>query len=160
MSSTRLEIRPYILLLAIVLALVALTPAAEAAPDDNQYVGSWVTDDLPIGTELRLQIGNTGRFHTWDEEVLGGACQFGLVTHQGQGEFVGSSFVVSPPFKRLCHPADGSDAFALPQVPDGLTITYDHHAATDTLELTIRLGGDILEEGTCYDRRGTDACIP
>ena len=127
-------------------------------PAANPYVGSWVTDDLPIGTDLRLQIGNTGRFHTWDEEVLGGLCQFGLVTHQGQGEFVGTSFVVTAPFKRLCHPADGSDAFALPQVPDGFTITYDHDAAADTLELTVSLNGNVLEEGTCYRRQSTYAC--
>jgi hypothetical protein len=64
------------------------------------------------------------------------------------------------PVKRLCHPADGSDAFALPQVPDGLTITYDHDAAKDTLELTVSLDGNVLEEGTCYARRGANGCNP
>ena len=148
------------LVLAALVATVAMAYPVEAAPSNNPYVGSWVADDLPVGTELRLQIGNSGQFHTWDEEVLGGLCQFGLVTHQGQGEFIGTSFVVSAPFKRLCHPADGSDAFELPQLPDLLTITYEHNAATDTLELTITLGGNVLEEGTCYQRRGTDACAP
>ena len=33
-------------------------------------------------------------------------------------------------------------------------------AATDTLELTVALDGNVLEEGTCYQRRGTDACAP
>ena len=148
------------LIVVAMLAMVAVALPVDAAPEDNPYVGSWVADDLPVGTELRLQIGNTGQFHTWDEEVIGGLCQFGLVTHQGRGEFVGTSFVVSAPFKRLCHPADGSDAFELPQLPDPLTITYDHDAATDTLELTVAINGDILEEGTCYERRGTDACGP
>ena len=84
----------------MVVAFLAVDVPVNAVPDDNPYVGSWVNDDLPIGTELRLQIGNTGRFHTWDEEVLGGICMGGLVTAQGRGEFVGTSFVVSPPFKR------------------------------------------------------------
>ena len=163
MSLTHRVLRARLLILLVLAAMVATIAMAypvNAAPTDNPYVGSWVADDLPVGTELRLQIGNTGQFHTWDEEVLGGLCQFGLVTHLGQGEFVGTSFVVSAPFKRLCHPADGSDAFELPQLPDLLTITYDHNAATDTLELTITLNGDVLEEGTCYERRGTDACAP
>ena len=111
-APNRPRLRVLMVLLAVVMVMALPSPVG-AAPDDNPYVGSWVTDDLPIGTELRLQIGNTGRFHTWDEAVLGGPCRLGLVTHQGQGEFVGSSFVVTAPFKRLCHPADGSDAFEL-----------------------------------------------
>ena len=158
MSLPRGRFRPLLPVLALVVAFLAVAVPVNAVPADNPYVGSWVNDDLPIGTELRLQIGNTGRFHTWDEEVLGGICMGGLVTAQGRGEFVGTSFVVSPPFKRLCHPADGTGAFRLPDLPAGLTIRYDHDVATDTLELTIKVGDNVLEEGSCYYRRGTDAC--
>jgi hypothetical protein len=146
-----------LVLLALTVLLAAASPVS-AAPNDNPYVGSWVADDLPIGTELRVQISNSGRFHTWDEQVTSGICVGGLVTHQGRGEFTEGSFVVKAPFKRLCHPADGSDAFNLPQLPELLTITYAYDPPSDTLVLTVALDGNVLEEGTCYERRGSDAC--
>jgi hypothetical protein len=158
MSVIRIQLRVYALVLASVLLLAVAAVPAQGAPPDNPFVGSWVTDDLPVGTELRLQISNTGRFHTWDEIVLSGACAGGLVTSSGSGELTESTFTITESDKRTCHPADGSDAFPLP-TGNGFTAVWDYDPSTDTIVLTVFNPDWVpVESGTCYTRRGPDSC--
>ncbi len=137
--------------------LGVLVAPAEGGPGDNPFVGSWVADDAPVGTELRLLISNTGMFETWDEIVISGACAGGLVTSSGGGELTESNFTIAESDKRTCHPADGSD-FPLP-TGKGFTSVWDYDLATDTIVLTVlNRDGVPVESGTCYTRRGTDSC--
>ncbi|MGI9585329.1 MAG: hypothetical protein ACR2N7_07030, partial [Acidimicrobiia bacterium] len=141
--------RRYVMLglLALIASLLAIAAPAVGAPPGNPFVGSWVSDDLPPGTELRLQISASGQFHTWDEEVISGSCIGGLVTAKGQGDFDGDTFTTDS-MNRTCIPGGGG-AFGLANLPFDLEYVYD--AATDTLELTI--------DGSCYYRTGTDPSV-
>jgi hypothetical protein len=134
-------------LFALVASLLAVASPAVGGPLDNPFVGSWVSDDEPVGTDLRVQISNSGRFHMWDEEVTGGLCKGGLVTSSGRGSFDGDTFE-TPGTNRTCHPVDG-EAFGLPDLP--FTLDFVYSEASDTLELTI-------DEG-CYYRRGADPSV-
>jgi hypothetical protein len=139
--------------------LGVLVAPAEGGPRDSPFVGSWVADDVPVGTELRLLISNTGMFEIWDEIVISGACAGGLVTSSGSGELTESNFTIGESDKRTCHPADGSNAFPL-STGNGFTSVWDYDLATDTIVLTIfNPDGVPVESGTCYTRRGTDSCV-
>jgi hypothetical protein len=131
---------------ALVASLLAVASPAVGAPPSNPFVGSWVSDDLPEGTDLRVQISQSGRFHTWDEEVISGECAGGLVTSRGQGSFDDVTFTHTATNRTCVQGAGG--AFKLVQ---GIELQLVYNSADDTLTLTIDRG--------CYYRRGSDPTV-
>jgi hypothetical protein len=132
--------------------LVAGTTAVEASP--NPFVGAWVSDDLPEGTQIRLNIAANGRFHNLDEDVLSPTCD-GFVIWSGSGTFgvdenEAARFAVVG--DRYCHGIGAR--FLMGATPDNPDLfAFVHDPTTDTL----RFLADPPEFGIgCYYRPSAD----
>jgi hypothetical protein len=144
-----LSMRPAAVAVVMLVISSAFAGSAAAAPSENPFVGSWVSDDLPEGTVIRLQIGRGGHFHSWDEVTLGTG---GLVTSSGFGDFTldGDPQGFSVVGDRYSHTRDGSGRVFLGTTnpaDDAFSFTYD--PVLDVLNLVI--------DGGCYYRQGTDS---
>jgi hypothetical protein len=132
----------------LVVPMTSGEPDTATVPPDSitkprgPIVGSWLSDDLPLGTVLTLTITASGEYETWDEIVISGKCQGNLVTSSGTGEFDGLTFV-TPGDNRICHPLDGPNSFPL---PDGFVLVYIYYGNSDTLTLLSTMAATTASE--------------
>lgn len=135
----------------------SVAPTSAAGASSNRFVGAWISEDLPEGTLIRLNVAANGRFHNLDEDVLSPSCD-GFVNWAGTGVF-DTHTDGKPRFAvvgdRYCHGVGGRFFLnTTPDIPDLLAFTYDE--ATDTL---LFLGDDPALGIGCYYRAGADPSI-
>lgn len=134
---------------------LAASPVAEVS--NNPFVGAWISEDLPEGTLILLDIAADGRFDHVDQDVLSPTCD-GSVDWEGTGVF-DTHTDGKPRFAaigdRYCDGVGGRFFLnTTPDNPDLLAFTYDE--ATDTL---LFLGDDPALGVGCYYRPGADTSI-
>jgi len=106
--------------------------------------GIWISNDLPVGTQIRLTIDASGTYDLWDERVISGPCAGGTVTSGGTGWFSDDSFV-APRTNRVCQPDDGANSFPMADIEPPMTFVWN--STSDTLTLVL--------DGGCYYRQGS-----